>query len=126
MVRPDATVALRGNAYSVPHGLAGAEVTVRHRLGSHRIEVIAPSGAHLAVHDLRVAGAGALVRTAEHRAGLEAAILATFTSARPCERKGHHPPGPIARAAAAALRGVEDREVSVDLARYAELVEAMR
>ncbi len=126
MVRPDATVAFRGNAYSVPHGLAGAVVTVRQRLGSPDLEVIAASGVRLAVHHLRVAGAGALVRTAEHRAGLEAAILATFTSARPCDRKGHHPPGPIARAAAAALRGAAGREVTVDLARYAELVEAMR
>lgn len=40
--------------------------------------------------------------------------------------KGHHPPGPTARAAAAALRGPEAREVRVDLARYAELVEAAR
>ena len=46
---------------------------------------------------------------------------------RPCERKGNYPPGPAARAAAAALLGgSEAREVVVDLARYAELVEAAR
>ena len=32
----DATVAFRGNRYSVPHGLAGASVTLRHRLGARR------------------------------------------------------------------------------------------
>jgi hypothetical protein len=35
-------------------------------------------------------------------------------------------PGPAALAAAARLRGHEPREVTVDLARYAELVEALR
>ena len=125
-VGPDATIAFRGNAYSVPHGLAGATVTVRHRLGSHSLEIIAPSGAHLAAHDLRRSGMGVVVRTPEHRAGLEAAVLGAFTSARPCQPKGHHPPGPAARAAAVALLGPEAREVVVDLARYAELVEAVR
>ena len=125
-VRPDATVAFRGNAYSVPHGLAGATVTLRHRLGSGSIELVAPSGALLAVHGLRERGAGTVVRTPEHRAGLEAAVLAAFTTARPCDRKGHHPPGPAARAAAAVLSGVEAREVTVDLARYAELAETLR
>jgi len=125
-VASDATVAFRGNRYSVPHGLAGAEVTLRHRLGSSELGIAAPSGVLLAVHELRPAGAGVLVRDEEHRTGLEAAVLAAFTSARPCERKGHHPPGPEARAAAAALTGAETREVIVDLARYAELVEAVR
>jgi transposase len=126
VVRPDATVAFRGNAYSVPPGLAGATLTLRHRLGSRTIEFVGASGALLASHALALRGAGAVVRTPEHRAGLEAAVLAAFTSARPCDRKGHHPPGPAARAAAVALRGVEAREVVVDLASYAELVEALR
>lgn len=126
LVRPDATVAFRGNAYSVPPGLAGTRVGLRHRLGSTSLELVAPSGALLGTHDLRHAGPGELVRTAEHRAALESAILASFTTARPCDRKGNHPPGPAARAAAAALRGHEVREVSVDLARYAELAEVLR
>jgi transposase len=103
-VAVDATVAYGGNRYSVPHGLAGATLTLRHRLGDDDLEIVAPSGVLVAVHGLRPAGAGALVRDEEHRAGLEAAVLAAFSSARPCERKGHHPPGPEARAAAAALR----------------------
>ncbi len=53
-------------------------------------------------------------------------MLGVFSTLPPCERKGNHPPGPVARAAAADLRGVEDREVVVDLARYAELVETAR
>src|ERR1019366_424571 len=57
---------------------------------------------------------------------LKAAVLGAFSTARPCVPKGNHPPGPAARAAAVALRGPEAREVRVDLARYAELVEATR
>lgn len=125
-VRPDATVAFRGDAYSVPPGLAGVPVTVRHRLGSSTIELVAPSGALLGVHDLRHPGSGELVRTPEHRAALEHAVLAAFTTARPCDRKGNHPPGAAARAAAALLRGGQDTEVTVDLARCAELAEVLR
>lgn len=125
-VAVDATVAFRGNRYSVPHGLTGAEVILRHRLGGSELAAVAPSGVTLAVHELRPAGAGALVRTTEHRTGLETAVLAAYSDARPCERKGHHPPGPEARSAAAALRGAETREVVIDLGRYAELVETVR
>lgn len=127
VVAPDATVSFRGNAYSVPPGLGGTPVTLRHRLGSGTIELVAPSGALLGVHDLRHPGSGELVRTPEHRAALERAVLAAFTTARPCDRKGNHPPGPAARAAAEALLGWgRQPEVSVDLARYAELVEVLR
>jgi hypothetical protein len=126
VVGTNATVAFRGNAYSVPPGLAGVMVTLRHRLGSTSLELVAPSGALLGVHDLRHAGAGEIVRTAEHRAALEHAILASFTTARPCDRKGNHPPGAAARAAAVLLRGGQDTEVTVDLARYAELAEVLR
>jgi len=123
-VAPDATVAFRGARYSVPPGLIGAQLTVRHRLGGPTIEIVASSGTLVAVHRL---AAGGLVRTPEHRAALERAVLGAFTTLPPCERKGNHPPGPAARAAAAALRGgPEEREVVVDLARYAELVETAR
>jgi hypothetical protein len=64
-----------------------------------------------------------LVRSAEHHAALEAAVLSAFTTAPPCRRKENRPPGPVARALAAALRQ-EGSEVTVDLSRYAELVEA--
>src|SRR6266540_625945 len=80
-------------------------------------------GTVLASHRLAVAGAGAVVRTPEHRAALEAAVLSSFTTDRPCDRTGNHPPGPAALAAAARLLGPQGREVTVDLGRYAELVE---
>ena len=119
----NATVAFKGARYSVPPGFIGAQLTVRHRLASPTLEIVSPSGTLVAVH--RLGGRG-IVRTADHRAALEAAVLGVFSTLPPCERKGNHPPGPVARAAAAALRGVEDREVVVDLARYAELVETAR
>ena len=50
-------------------------------------------------------------------------MLAAFTTKRPCDRKANRPPGPESLAEAARLLGVEGREVVVDLARYAELVE---
>ncbi len=123
-VAPDATVAFRGARCSVPPGLIGAGLTVRHRLGSSTLEILAPSGTLVAVHRL---ARGGLVRLPEHRIALERAVLGAFTTLPPCERKGNHPPGPAARAAAAVLRGGhEEREVVVDLTRYAELVEAAR
>ena len=94
-----------------------------HRLGSPTIEIVSSSGALVAVHRRATGG---LVRAPDHRAALEAAVLGVFSTAVPCVPKGNHPPGPAARALAAALRGPEAREVRVDLARYAELVEAAR
>ena len=122
-VDANASVAFGGARYSVPPGFIGTVLTVRHRLGSPTLEIVSPSGALVAVH--RRASSG-LVRTPDHRASLEAAILGAFSTARPCVPKGNHPPGPAARAAAVTLRGPEAREVVVDLARYAELVEAAR
>jgi len=122
-VDANATVAFRGARYSVPPGFIGAALTIRQRLGSPTLEIVAASGALVAVHRV---GRG-LVRTDEHRALLERAVLGAFSTLPPCERKGNHPPGPAARVAAGALRGgIEAREVVVDLARYAELVEVLR
>ena len=64
-----------------------------------------------------------MVRSAEHRAGLEAAVLSSFTTDRPCDRKGNHPPGEAARAEAARLLRGLGPEVVVDLGAYARLVE---
>ena len=50
-------------------------------------------------------------------------MLSAFTTARPCDRKANRPPGAAALAEAARLLGPEGRDVVVDLARYAELVE---
>ncbi len=123
-VDANATVAFRGARYSVPPGFVGASLLVRQRLGDPLIEIADGSGRSvIAVHRQ---GRG-LIRSDEHRLLLERAILGSLSAAPPCERKGNHPPGPAARAAAAALlAGHEGREVVVDLARYAELVEAAR
>jgi transposase len=122
-VAANASVAFRGNRYSVPPGLQGAELTLRHRLGSSMVEVHSPSGRLVVAHRLAPAGMGALVRTPEHRAALETAVLSSFTTARPCDRKGNYPPGEAARAEAARLLAGLGPEVVVDLDAYARLVE---
>ena len=122
-VDANATVAFRGARYSVPPGFIGTTLTVRQRLGSPTLEIVSPAGALIAVHGL---ARGGIVRLPEHRAALERTVLGAFSTLPPCERKGNHPPGPMARVAAERLRRPEEREVVVDLARYAELVEAAR
>lgn len=57
-VADNATVAFRGNRYSTPPGLAGVELTLRHRLGTETLEVHSPAGALLVSHRLAPAGAG--------------------------------------------------------------------
>ncbi len=42
VVDDKASVAFRGNRYSVPPGMGGAELTLRHRLGTGSLEVYAP------------------------------------------------------------------------------------
>ncbi len=123
-VNVDASVAFRGNRYSVPPGLSGVEMQLRHRLGSAMLEIFSPAGVLLGSHRLAPAGSGALVRSAEHRVALEAVVLSTFTTANPCERKGNFPPGKGARAEAAKLLADLGPEVVVDLSAYAELIEA--
>jgi hypothetical protein len=119
LVADNATVAFRGNRYSVPPGLVGVEVTLRHRLGTATVDVVAPSGIVLVCHRLAPAGPGSIVRTREHFAELERTVLSAFTTAPPCDRKGNHPPGPTARAEAARLAGAADGgEVTVDLGVY--------
>jgi len=124
-VAANAAVAFRGNFYSVPPGLAGTTVQCRHRLGTATLQVHSAAGTALASHRLEPDGAGALVRDPGHAASLEAAVLAAFTTSPPCQRKGNHPPGQAARAEAARLLAGLGGEVTVDLARYAELAEAV-
>ena len=122
-VADNAAVAFRGNRYSVPPGLSGAVMELRHRLGTASMEVHSPSGALVATHLLAPAGAGVLQRSPEHRAALEAAVLEAFTTQRPCDRKANRPPGPEALAEAARLLGPEGTDPTVDLDTYAALVE---
>jgi len=116
----------------VPPELARAPITVSHRLGAPGIELTTSSGIVIARHRLAPAGAGATVRDTGHVLALERAALAAFSTGAPHRRKQRIPPGPAARAAAAALRAnhsaaepstpdtpTGEGEVVVDLARYA-------
>ena len=129
-----ALVAFRGNHYSVPPELARAQITVAHRLGTAGIELATSSGIIIARHHLAPAGAGATIRDTGHVLALQRAAMAAFTPGAPHRRKQRIPPGPAARAAAAALRashsapetsipdtptGEAGAEVVVDLTRYA-------
>lgn len=122
LVDDKASVAFRGNRYSVPPGLSGVELGLRHRLGTKTLEIVSPGGSELVSHRLEIAGAGALVRTDEHRALLEQAVLGQFSTARPCDRKANKPPGEQAQAERARLIGRAGSEPSVDLEKMAEIV----
>ncbi len=118
-----ASVAFRGNRYSIPPGLTGAELTLGHRLGTGALDIVAPGGAVLVTHRLAPPGAGSIVRTPEHRAALEAAVLSQFSTARPCDRKANKPPGPAALEARARILGTCGEEPTVDLQAMAEVIE---
>lgn len=117
-------VAWRGNRYSIMTGLEGAGVLVRHRLGDGHLEIVSPLGVVLARHHREPDGAGAIRRLEEHRVAQEAAVLAAFGSGRRCQHKVRRPLSAEAVAEAEQLRPPLCREVTVDLAAYAALVEA--
>jgi hypothetical protein len=110
-----ATVAFRGNGYSVPPGMSGTQLLVRHRVGTNELSVHTSSGLVVATHRLGVPGLGGVISTPEHREALEKAVLAGFSSASPCNRKENRPPGQAALAARAALLGNKGNDVTVDL-----------
>jgi transposase len=117
-----ASVAFRGNRYSVNPGLGGSELTLRHRLGTTTLEIFTPAGALLVAHRLAPPGAGMVVRTPAHRSALEAAVLSQFSTARPCDRKANKPPGTEALVERARLLGAAGAEPAVDLTAMAEVV----
>ena len=117
-----ASVAFRGNRYSVAPGMGGAECTLRHRLGTGTLEIFSASGIELVSHRLARSGAGQMVRTPEHRAALESVVLGQFSTASPCERKANKPPGAAALAERARLLGHRGEGPSVDLEAVAEII----
>jgi hypothetical protein len=117
-----ASVAFRGNRYSVNPGMGGVEVTLRHRLGTATVEIVTAAGVLVVSHLLAPPGAGMMVRTPEHRVALEAVVLGQFSSARPCDRKANRPPGAAALAARAKLLGAAGTEPAVDLDEMAEVI----
>lgn len=129
-VSAQALVSFRGNRYSVAPELAGAGVTVSHRLGAGHLDIATETGTVIARHALAPEGAGAMVRDHDHVAALEQAAMAAATPQRPHRSKQRIPPGQAARAAADALRAhrggttptgssATGGDVVIDLARYA-------
>jgi transposase len=122
VVDHQASVAFRGNRYSVPPGYRAATMRLFHRLGTGSLEVVSPSGILLVTHSLAAPGAGLMVRTPEHREALEKVILGQFSTARPCDRKANRPPGPAALSERARLLGQAGSEPNVDLEAVAEVI----
>lgn len=91
VVRPvaaNAAVALCGNRFSLPPGLTTVELTLRQRLNSGTLDVHSPAATLLVSHRRDRAGAGTIVRFTAHYDLSEAAELAAFATARPCDRAG--------------------------------------
>ena len=97
-------VAYRGNRYSVPPELAGAQVTASRPLGGECIDIATGGGIVVARHRLAADGTGAVIRDHGHVIALEHAAMAAASTARPHRRKERIPPGTAALAAANALR----------------------
>jgi len=117
-----ATVAFRGNRYSVPPGMRGMTMGLRHRLGTKTLEIYSPAGRLVVAHQLAPAGCGEVVRTPEHKEALEKVVFGQFSSKRPCDRKEDRPPGAAALAERAKLLGPAGAEPAVDLDEMAKLV----
>ena len=125
VVSSSALVAFEGNRYSVPPAQAGEVVTVLARLGEPTLRLVSAAGVPVATHRRLPAGAGQTVRLPAHAAALEQAVLAAFTSKRPCRRKANRPPSPQALALARALGPAAPIEPAIpSLELYAELAEA--
>jgi len=134
-VSAQALVSFRGNRYSVPPELTGAQVSVVLHLGSTTIDIAttpgpavgARGGIVMARHRLATTGAGAMIRDHGHVIALEQAAMAAATSAGPQRGKVRRPPSRAALDAAAALVAPTGTEtggaptvgVVIDLAIYA-------
>ena len=119
-----ALVAFEANHYSVPPAYAGRIVTVHARVGEPVLQILSRAGEIVSEHRRAIAGAGQTIRTAEHAAALERAVLAAFTTDHACRRKPNRPPGQDALGELARLKGISDEPAQViSLKRYAELAE---
>jgi hypothetical protein len=117
-----ALVAFEGNRYSVPPGHAARTMTVQARVGEPLLRILSAAGEVVAAHRRAPAGAGQLIRSTEHAAQLERAVLAAFTTDHVCRRKVNRPPGQNALAELARLKGIAAEPAPViDLGRYAAL-----
>jgi transposase len=117
-----ALVAFEGNHYSVPPSHANRTLTVCARAGEPNLQVLTATGELVATHRRAPTGAGQQVRSPEHAALLEQAVLAAFTTEHPCRRKLNRPPGTDALAELARLKGLTaEPPPTIDLGRYAAL-----
>jgi len=120
-----ALVAFEGNQYSVAPALAGKTVTVIARVAEPVLRITGARGEIVAEHRRALAGAGQTVRSTEHAAMLQTAVLAAFTTKDACRRKPNLPPGDRALQQLALLRGIDPELTNViSLADYAKLAEA--
>ncbi|HZQ63611.1 MAG TPA: hypothetical protein VFA66_00085 [Gaiellaceae bacterium] len=124
VVSASALVAFEGNRYSVPPSLAGQGVSVLARLGEPNLRIVSAAGVMAATHRRLPTGAGQVTRTELHRAALEQAVLAAFTTKPPCARKPNRPPGTDALALAVALDGALAEPKLPSLDEYAVLAAA--
>jgi hypothetical protein len=127
-VSRSALVAFEGNRYSVGPVHAGRTVTVLARVGEPLLQIVSGAGEIIAEHRRAHLGAGQSIRSGEHAALLEHAVLAAFTTDHACRHKPNLPPGQGALSELARLRGhrPEQTAVVVSLADYARLAEAAR
>jgi transposase len=120
-----ALVAFEANHYSVPPAHAGRTVTVQARVGEPGLRIVSIAGEIVATHRRAPAGTGQTIRTSEHAAQLQRAVLAAFTTDHACRTKANRPPGNEALAQLARLRGLEPEVAEViSLADYQQLAEA--
>jgi transposase len=120
-----ALAAFEGNQYSVPPAHAGKTLTVIAQVAEPVLRIVSTHGEIVAEHRRAPAGAGQTVRSAEHAALLQDAVLAAFTTKDACRRKPNLPPGDRALQELARLRGVDPGPAKViSLADYAQLAQA--
>lgn len=120
-----ALTAFEGNHYSVPPVHAGRTVTLTWRISEPMLQITGAHGEIVAEHRRVAAGAGQTVRSAEHAAMLQTAVLAAFTTKDTCRRKPNLPPGDGALAELARLRGIGCESTNViSLEDYARLARA--
>jgi transposase len=120
-----ALAAFEGNQYSVAPAHAGKTVTVIAQVAGPVLQIVGAHGEIVAEHRRIPAGTGQTVRSNEHAALLETAVLGAFTTKDACRRKPNLPPGDSALAELARLRGVDPGGARViSLADYATLADA--
>lgn len=130
-VSPQALVSFDGNFYSVPPGMPGVQVTVRHRLGEDFLHIVTAGRAVIARHRRAAPGSGQTVRDAGHVIALERAVLASVSDRAPCKNKVRRPVSDAAQAEADRLRGRATAQdpatrVVIDLSTYAAVADRLR